>query len=337
MNKSQIEKEIIEILRRRALHGSSREISLTTPLGEQGLGLDSLALIEFVTSLENHFQTVIPEEIWTAGSKLTLQHFADLISMAVPAPPTAAEELPPTSRPPVTTPRDEARPAEEPGRPRSRSDWRRKAPFSYLYKLSKFLYERESYMILERDLRGYQVPAPNSPLHLLLRQATREDEDALERFWLSFRYYTLAREEMNRTLFRKRLDSGYTCLTAWLGDEVIGIDWLLTRSYRCPHTGLELAWPPEAIYAGELYEHKQQQGKGVGLALLAFSLAESQKNGYLRQVTLVTAKNIKMLGAAMQLFGFVKTGEIHTTRLFRQPISSWRVRTEAGRGGKLVL
>ncbi len=44
-----------------------------------------------------------------------------------------------------------------------------------------------------------------------------------------------------------------------------------------------------------------------------------------------------MFGAAEQLSGFVRTGEIRTTRLFRQSFSNRQLRAESGRGGKLII
>jgi acyl carrier protein/GNAT superfamily N-acetyltransferase len=337
MTKEQIAEQVVHLIRQRAMSGSEREISKSDPLGEQGLGLDSLALIEFVTSLEKHFAIEIPYEIWTEGSKLTLQHFIDLIGQSLPA--HAPGEGVPTAAGAsgvAAAPVDE-QPVQQKAQGHTLARWKKSLPATYLFKISKLFFERESYLILERDLTTYHPPAFASPLNPALRQAAIEDQAALEAFWNSFRYYTLDRKKMDMALFRQRLATGYSCMTAWLDGQIIGVDWLLERAYYCPHTGLELSWPSDSIYAGELYEHAEFRGKGIGLTLLAFSLDESRKNGYLRQVTLVAARNTKMLGAALQMFGFRKSGEIHTTRIFRQPLSVWRIGERSGRGGRVNL
>ena len=47
MNRNQVERDIVQLLRQTALSGSDREIRTLDPLGELGLGLDSLALVQF--------------------------------------------------------------------------------------------------------------------------------------------------------------------------------------------------------------------------------------------------------------------------------------------------
>jgi GNAT superfamily N-acetyltransferase len=100
---------------------------------------------------------------------------------------------------------------------------------------------------------------------------------------------------------------------------------------------LKLSWPSDTCYAGELYEHPQHQGQGVGLALLAFSLAETKRRGYRRQVSWVTAHNTKMLSGSLQLMGFTKIGRIDIRRVFRRPFSTWDIGGRAGRGGTVIL
>lgn len=67
---------------------------MRVPLGENGLGLDSLALVEFVLSVEKTYGTQVPDTIWANAGALDLQYFADLVAVAAsrkgPAPLTAA-------------------------------------------------------------------------------------------------------------------------------------------------------------------------------------------------------------------------------------------------------
>ncbi len=79
MNPDEISSEVVRILRHSALAGSQREIQLDEPLGEQGLGLDSLPLLEFVLALEKSFGIDLPDAIWARRQQLTLRHFVNFI------------------------------------------------------------------------------------------------------------------------------------------------------------------------------------------------------------------------------------------------------------------
>ena len=78
MTRQALEGEVVQILRRCELSGSPREVSIEDPLGELGLGLDSLALAEFIVALEKAYDVEIPETIWTE-KRLRLLDFVDII------------------------------------------------------------------------------------------------------------------------------------------------------------------------------------------------------------------------------------------------------------------
>ncbi|MDX1799170.1 MAG: hypothetical protein R3255_11015, partial [Candidatus Lokiarchaeia archaeon] len=65
------------------------------------------------------------------------------------------------------------------------------------------------------------------------------------------------------------------------------------------------------------------KGKGIGLALLSFSLQDCKRRGYENQITWVRAENLKMLNASVQMLGYEKIGEIHTKKIFLKPFSKW--------------
>ncbi len=50
--------------------------------GELGVGLDSLALVQFVAALEKQFHVEVPDDIWTARRQLTLGDFVEIIAGA---------------------------------------------------------------------------------------------------------------------------------------------------------------------------------------------------------------------------------------------------------------
>ena len=90
MMKEEVRQAVLEILRGLVLIGSAREIGMENPLGEQGLGLDSLALVEFVTALEKRFGVEIPDSIWTDRGELSPENFVDLIAQLQTRPRPAA-------------------------------------------------------------------------------------------------------------------------------------------------------------------------------------------------------------------------------------------------------
>lgn len=333
MNHDAIVQEVIQLLRR-TLSGSSREINVDDPLGELGLGLDSLTLIEFVTVLENRFQVVIPESIWTEKGQLSLRTFVDVIAAGRPSAAEAPEVL--LQKPPVVQAGE--RPSSEISAPvpaaskpllRSRLDFMRQKWHS--------IYNTDKFFILEFDLGRPVLPKYSSSLPLDLRRASITDAPALETFWNSFNYLTIDRQKMDMELFQQRLASGFICLTAYLGAQIVGMDWLVQNSYDCPYTGLRFDWPAGSCYAGELYEHPAFRGKGIGLAVLAFSLEESKRAGFHRQVAWVAEKNVKMLSASIQLFGFRIIGEIHIKKILRKPISRWKIGDRQGWGGTVMI
>lgn len=305
MQKQEITAQVIDLLRQTALSGSSREIDPETPLGSQGLGLDSLALIEFTTVLERQYQIQMPDDLWAAGGQLTLARFIEIIAAThTSATPAAAASRP---EPPVESAQTSAA-----------------APLGIIGASIYRLYNQDRYYILDFDLGGQTLPTFTAGADLQFRTAAPADAAALDSFWNALDYRTIDGANMDQALFHRRLAAGAHCLTAWQGAEIVAMDWIFKQSYACPYTGLRFSWPAESCYGGELWERPGLGGRGIGMALLAFSLAEAQKIGYQRQVTLVNARNTRMLGAAVQLFGFQTRGEIRTLRFLGHPFSRWR-------------
>jgi acyl carrier protein/GNAT superfamily N-acetyltransferase len=333
MNRDLVEKEVVGTLRETSLGGSDRDINLADPLGELGLGLDSLALVQFVTALEKKFQTPIPDDIWTARGQLTLNHFVEILAQSPGVAP------PPESSPPVAP----AGKSKTPSPSRKKRRWEGWQLLKSLYTIRTRRYHILQFRLTEQPLPDYSPPLP-----LVMREATLDDAAALTAFWESSPGVTLNKEKMTLELFGSLLASGHTCYAAWLDDAIVGWDWIWEHGFRCRITGLRLDWPKDTCYAGELYEHKRHGGKGIGLALLAFSLRESKRKGYARQVFWVDARNRRMLSASMQLFKFEITGEIRRKGLFpmewtplekfftRLSFSSWKNNGREGRG-TLVL
>ena len=316
MSKVNVEREVVRILRQIALSGSDREISLDDPLGELGLGLDSLALVEFAVALEKRFEIDLPDNIWSERGQLTLQHFVDSIMESVVLVPPITQDYNPALRKasvPVITRFEKVSTAiRERGLLRG-IVW---VAFRFISLVVLFFYERKRFFILAFNLLEHRLPSYSPSLNLILRKASAEDTAALDGLWAG------SHEKKKLSIFQKRLESGYTCLTARYYDKIIGIDWLSEIGDDDPITGLKFRMHPGSCYGLDLHEHKMYQGKGVGLALLAFSLAEAKKRGYHTQIAFVDVRNVKMLSTALHLFNFKKIGYIHTTRIFGKPFST---------------
>ncbi len=307
VEREQIKAEITRLLRRRALAGSGREIPLDAPLGETGLGLDSLAMVEFITALEKTFEVEFLENIWVEREKFTPGNFVEMILSLRPAKMTLSQAAGELERP----------------------DRGRISAARILRKATARVFTRERYFILAYDLTNHKPHPYRFDLDLTLKEATREDKSALSAMW--------NKDLMERklALFEKRLETGYICLTAWHKNQIVGIDWLSATGDKEPYTGLEIRMNPDSCYGFDLNEHPQYKGKGVGLATLAFSLVVAKERGFRTQFTVVHSGNKKMLGAAVQIFGFKQVGTIETTRIFGRVRSSWEI--EGRRGDSPLL
>ncbi len=335
MDKTEIEDLVLDTLRRTALSGSRRAVGPDEPLGELGLGLDSLALIEFATAVEKRFQVQLPDEMWVDRGQLSLGRLSDWIHQSIsPSIFAGADALQASPAQPDAAEKNtllEAAPASRQNAGLLRTLGRR------LISAVGYFYQREKWYVLEFRLKEKPLPAFSPAIPVQVRPAALDDSDALDAFCHSFNYETIDGQKMDRTLFKARLDSGAVCLAAWRQEQIIGVDWLFVQGYRCPYSRLTFTWPPDTCYGGELWEHTEFHGKGVGMSLLAASLATARKAGYLRQVTVVKAHNTKMLSAAVQLYGFEKTGTINIHRLLRRPFSIWYKGGKSGHSRTLVM
>ena len=74
---AQISKVTTKILDARGL---SRKIDLDAPLGEEGLGLDSMGRLELLRDLEGELKVTIPEDQWDPGCIKTLRNLIDVLT-----------------------------------------------------------------------------------------------------------------------------------------------------------------------------------------------------------------------------------------------------------------
>lgn len=86
MNRAEVEKCILQLLRDCALNGSTRDIDIDEPMGEAGLGLDSLSLMQFLVSLEKTYSVQLPVDFWSDAAQRSLRQCADLVLAISPNP-----------------------------------------------------------------------------------------------------------------------------------------------------------------------------------------------------------------------------------------------------------
>jgi acyl carrier protein/GNAT superfamily N-acetyltransferase len=328
MNALKIEAEVTSTLRDDVLGGSDRELDPSVPMGELGLGLDSLALVEFVTALENQYGIQFPEEFWVERGQLTLKHFIDVIvesSLAPQAPSratkaAAAPDLQVNGKPQTKVEAVASVIAEE--------GWLRGLYWTFRKLLGRIYRVEQKRFILAFDITANNIPVNVPDIDVEFRIADINDEKLLSKIEV-----VQHDKVMSTKLFRERLDSGFICLVACHNEQIIGVDWISDRGHEEYVTnGLEFEMEAESCYALELYEDKRFMGKGVGLALLSYSLAVCKERGYTRQITWVAADNAHMLISSVQLLGARKIGEFQVRRIFNRPYPRWTIEGKEGRG-----
>jgi acyl carrier protein/GNAT superfamily N-acetyltransferase len=325
---AEIEAGVISTLRRCALGGSDRAVQTSDQLGELGLGLDSLSLVEFVTALENQYAIQFPDDFWVERGHLTLRDFIDVIVESD----RSSEPSSPISRATIV---EKFQVDEKPKTKREQIAVVTKAEgwLGGLYWIFKKLLGRiyrvdPKRFILAYDLKRNNIPQPNPDIDIELRIAGIDDEKVLSKIEV-----VQHDKVMSTKYFKERLDSGFICFVAYHNGSIIGVDWVSDQGKEeYVSTGLTFAMEKESCYALELYEDKRFLGKGVGLALLTYSLAVCRERGYARQITWVNADNVKMLSASVQLLGARKIGEFQVKRIFNKPYTRWTLEGKEGSG-----
>ena len=305
-----IEHRLSDILRAQVRFGGDRLISPDEPLSVAGL--DSLAILNFLTSVEKQFDVQFPDQIWAEKDGLTLGHFARLVRAHTQAgPPGVAAENGSGLHPDPEVLGD---------RPHASS---------YIRSVVKRWYAAETFILLSRNLHTIDKDSTPPKAPLKLREATLDDFPALRGFW------PVAKQEWKEKRFRERLGAGFFALTAWWDREIVGIDWVSPTGDFEPNTGLRIVTSQGTAYAFDLFE--KYQGKGIGYALLLWSLHECRKRGYDRQVTLVSTNNTRMLTVGKKLIGYKEAGRVRTRKIMQRPHSVWSVGTTTGHGGVMTV
>lgn len=312
MNNAEVRHVIVSVLRQTTMIGE-REVDPDAPLGEQGLGLDSLALVKFLTALENHFALELPEEVWIDRQALTLTRLTEAIGISAGPVATAAA----AERTSAEAPNE----AEEAAR-----------KFGKIFRLAAgLIYRDETFHILafdpERTPNHNHVPA----VAVRCRLAEADDLEKAVAMW------PRRQRERKRRTFTARVAAGYAAYVGEVEGAIAAIDWVTTTADRERHLGLTIRPRPGGCYGLDLYEHPDWQEKGIGLAVLLYGLRQSATRGCRRQFTIVQSTNHKMLLTCVQLLGFAAVGRIRARRVFGFTRSSWQVHGAVGRGRVLEL
>jgi acyl carrier protein/GNAT superfamily N-acetyltransferase len=304
------------------LLGSEREIPFDQPLGELGVGLDSLALVNLLTAVEAAFQVELSDDIWTERGPLSVNDLAEIVRSTRPAAAPTSSAQPGSA---VLHGRMEQ--VEERLRQRGsvgRAAW---AVIRMAAPVRRFLFARTEHVLLERRLDeeiSTEIAAP--PPGIEFRVLLPGERPDLSDLWAPVH----ARRMTN--VFQREVDRGAIALVACSGDRVVAVD-LLSGS-----GGLDVEVnSPGACFGFLLTEARAARGLGIGLALTASSFGVARERGFRTQLTHVWTGNTTMLAAATQLLGFRIIGSARRMRVLGITRWSWQIRGERGRGARLVL
>jgi acyl carrier protein len=315
------EREIARIVRDELLLGSERPIPFDQPLGELGVGLDSLGLVNLLTAVENEFGVELSDDIWTERGPLSVNELADVVRSTTAS---AAPAQPAAQGSPLLHGRLEQ--LEEKLQHRGaggRAAWgaiRAVAP------VKRFLYSRTRHLVLERDLED---PAPATPAPLTqieLRTLAPGEKPDLSELWPRVHARPMARR------FEQAVDEGAVPLVACEAGRVIALDVISDRGY------LDMdVRSPGTCFAFLLTEARPARGRGIGLALVAYSFVVARELGFRKQLTHVWDDNRAMLAASTQLLGFRIIGSARRTQVAGIARWTWDVAGTKGSGRRLVL
>ncbi len=190
-----------------------------------------------------------------------------------------------------------------------------------------FLFERSKHYVLERGLES-EPPSIEPPPGIDLRPYSRADEDIIGGLWPDFSERR-SRREMQRWL----ADDAFA-FVALEGTRVVAIDLLSADGNRGE---VELAPARGACWGLQLVEAPDVRGRGIGLALLAYSLRASRARGFRAQLATVSSDNAPMIAASTQILGFRALGRAQRTRAFGITRWSWNIEGLRGHGRLLSL
>jgi hypothetical protein len=190
----------------------------------------------------------------------------------------------------------------------------------------RFLLTRHRHVILERRLDDETTAPVQAPRDIVLRPFETGDEERLTGLWAPFN------EQAGRRGLARWLRTGATAFVAAEGPRIVALDLLSADGENEVRVVRS-----DACYGFYLAEAAAVRGRGVGLALVAYSFLKARELGFRAQLTYVRDDNTAMLAAATQLLGFRPIGTAHRTHVLGVSRWSWEIEGRRGRGPALVL
>jgi acyl carrier protein/GNAT superfamily N-acetyltransferase len=321
LSRDAVEQEITRIVRDELLLGTERPIPRDKALGEVGVGLDSLALVNLLAAIEADFGVDLPDDIWTARAPLSLN---DLVDVVATTPRTVAPALPADRVSPVQHgPMERVEFALGRRGLAGRAAW---AAVRFAAPAARFLLSGARHLVLERSLDDVTSPWFAAPSGIDLRPYRPGDEAGLSGLWPPYH------ERGSRVVLERSLREGAIALVAVEGSRIVALD-LLSRTGDDDVNVVR----PDACYGFALAEARSVRGRGIGVALIAYSFRVALERGLRAQLTYVWQGNAPMLAAATQLLGFRPIGTARRMRVLGVTRWSWEVDGERGRGRRLQL
>jgi acyl carrier protein/GNAT superfamily N-acetyltransferase len=330
----EVEREILRIVREDLLLGTDRPIRPDDTLGD--IGLDSLGVVQLVTAVDARFGVDLTECVLLAEGPVTLGEIARLVGAAplvgaAGEAPQAPAPLPSSAPDPLASPpfvhRIEV--LEQRWARRNllmRGAWsmlRRSWPLA-----RKVFVPPARYVFLSRCLASASLPEVQAPSGVELRAYRPSDRPALDGLWPAFLVRPAGRA------FDCWLKEGAWADVAVDGSRVVG---LVVQSAAGERGRILLRPKRQATWGLYLREAPDARGRGIGLALLRFSLAEAATRGFRENLTLVWRENAPMLAATTQLLGYRPIGQTTRTHVLGRTLFSWQIEGRSGRGSRIHL
>jgi ribosomal protein S18 acetylase RimI-like enzyme len=190
----------------------------------------------------------------------------------------------------------------------------------------RFLLHRTQHLLLERRLDNIASMVLPRPPGIDLRRLAPDEEPDLSDFWPK------ANARRMKHVFEQAVDDGAIALVASEGNRVVALDLISKRGDE----DVEMV-SPGACYGFLLAEARAARGRGIGLALAAYSFVLARELGFRAQLTHVREGNTAMLAAATQLLGFRIIGSGRRLRLAGVTRWVWQVDGTRRRGRRLIL
>lgn len=324
VRRKDVERELVDLVRDDLLGGTDRPIQLDEPLGQSGVGLDSLGVLQLVTAIEAEFGIAVPDDFLTSHGSVTLAEIVDFVTASAPVrePKTVPPVQDPTA-PPVHHRMERLRDDLEGYGLAGRLLW---GAALFVWPAVRFTFSRSRHVILERSVQAVGQAPVESPVGVALHDGIPAGAD-LSILWPDF-----LRARSRRSV-EKWLRKGAWALTAVEGERVVGLDLLSSTG----SDEVELRADRLACWGHSLYEAPAMRGRGIGLALLSYSLLSASERGFRSQLALVRDDNRPMLAACTQLLGFQTIGTATRTRVLGLMHWSWEAEGHKGRGRRLTL